>query len=344
MEIIGPLLAIESSCDDCAAAIVTPNGQLLSEVVNSQTDTHAPFGGIVPEHASRQHLATIASVVQAALAKANLKPSDLGAVAVTYGPGLVGSLIVGVQFARGFAKAAGKPLVGVHHIEGHLFAARSEPGFPTEPFIGLVASGGHSALYLCKDDTLDIEFLGETRDDAAGEAYDKAAKLLGFGYPGGHLIDALAQNGDPKAFAFPIALRSLQSLEFSFSGVKTAFRNKLTQLKAELGTIDEVTTANLCASLQSAIVTALVDKSILACKQKQVKHLVIGGGVACNSLLRSQATLQGQDNGIEVFLTPKRHCTDNAAMIAQAALRRISKDEFPFKDFSVQATSEIGHP
>lgn len=342
MKLSGPLLAIESSCDDCAAAIVTPEGHLLSDVVISQTETHAPFGGIVPEHASRQHLASVAAVVNQALEKANLTPRDLAGVAVTYGPGLVGSLIVGVQFARGFAKALDIPLFGIHHIEGHLFAARSEVDFPKAPFVGLIASGGHSALYLCNDDQ-SIEFLGETRDDAAGEAFDKAAKMLGFSYPGGQKIDELAQKGDGSKFAFPIALRSWQSLEYSFSGLKTAFRLKLAQLKSQMDTLDEKTVGDLCAGFQTAVVTALLDKAILACKQKQAKHLVIGGGVACNSLLRSEALSRGADNGIKVFLTPKKHCTDNAAMIAQAALRRISMNNVVSGDFSVQSTSEIGN-
>jgi N6-L-threonylcarbamoyladenine synthase len=248
-----------------------------------------------------------------------------------------------VQFARGFAAAAKKPLIGIHHIEGHLFAARSEPGFPKVPFIGLIAAGGHSALYLCKDDA-PLKFLGETRDDAAGEAYDKAAKMLGFSYPGGQKIDELAQRGDPNRFVFPIALKSWQSLEFSFSGLKTAFKLKLNQLKSENDMLDEQTIADLCAGLQTAIVTALLDKSFLACKQEQVRHFVIGGGVGCNSLLRSEALRRAAEHDVEVFLTPKKHCTDNAAMIAQAALRRIAMGQVLLGDFSVRSTSEIGHP
>lgn len=343
MQLSGPILAIESSCDDCAAAIVKEDGTILADVVDSQTRTHSPYGGIVPEHASRQHLASVATVVAKALSDAGISPSDLGAVAVTYGPGLVGSLLVGAQFARGFASAAGKTLIGIHHIEGHLFAGRAHPEFPREPFIGLVAAGGHTALYLCRDDA-PITFLGETRDDAAGEAYDKVAKMLGYPYPGGHIIDQLAQRGDPKRFVFPIALKAWNTLEYSFSGLKTAFRIKLNEMREKEGELSEQTIADLCAGVQTAIVQALLDKAFLACRQTQVSHFVIGGGVACNSLLRSEALRRGPENDVRVFLTPKKHCTDNAAMIAQAALRRIALGRVLADDFAVRSTSEVDAP
>jgi N6-L-threonylcarbamoyladenine synthase len=339
----GPILAIESSCDDCGAAVVNVDGTILADVVFSQTGTHSPFGGIVPEHASRQHLATVASVVMQALSDAKITPSQLGAVAVTYGPGLVGSLLVGVQFARGFATAAHKTLIGIHHVEGHLFAGRADPEFPQEPFVGLIAAGGHTALYLCRDDA-PIEFLGETRDDAAGEAYDKIAKMLGYSYPGGQKVDELAQHGDPKRFVFPVALKGSQNVEYSFSGLKTSFRLKLAELKASQEVVDDKTVADLCAGVQKAIVQALLDKAFLACQKTGARHLVIGGGVACNSLLRSEALRRGRELRLRVFLTPKKHCTDNAAMIGQAALRRIKLGRVITGDFAVRSTSDVDDP
>lgn len=325
------LLAIESSCDDCAVAILNSDNQICADVIYSQVKPHAPFGGIVPEIASRQHLGRIAGMVQKALQEANLKPTQIQAIAVTNKPGLIGSLLVGVQFAKGFAQALKIPILGIHHIEGHLLAGLGDADFLGAPFIGLIASGGHSALYLCDAD-YQIKLLGQTRDDAAGEAFDKIGRLMGLNYPAGKEIDLLAQTGDPERFEFPIALRSREILEYSFSGLKTAAR-----LKFEKQELNEQDRADFCASLQKAISQALLAKAILACERYQIKNLVLGGGVVANSRLRSDAQKLTQDFGIQVYLPPKKYCVDNAVMIAKAALRRFRLGERANLDFPVEA-------
>ncbi len=326
------LLAIETSCDDCAVAILGHDNQILADVIYSQIDPHAPFGGIVPEIASRQHLGRIAGMVQKALSEANLKAKDIEAVAVTNRPGLIGSLLVGVQFAKGFAQALQIPIIGVHHIEGHLLAGLGEPDFPEAPFIGLIASGGHSALYLCDADH-QITTLGQTRDDAAGEAFDKIGRLLGLSYPAGKEIDRLAQTGDADRFEFPIALRSRDTLEYSFSGLKTAAR-----LKIEKQVLGEQDRADFCAGLQKAVAAALLAKAQLACERTQIKKLVLGGGVAANSLLRAAAEELGLREGLKIYLPSKKHCVDNAVMIGKAALRRFRAGERAAFDFPVEAS------
>jgi N6-L-threonylcarbamoyladenine synthase len=315
---LGALLAIESSCDETAAAVLGPGGEVLSSVVHSQVADHAPYGGVVPEIASREHLAKIAGVVDQALAEAGLAPGELGAVAATYGPGLIGALLVGLQFGKGMAQALGVPFYGVHHIEGHLMAGSVDEGAPPPPFIGLVASGGHSALYRYEGPGR-VELLGETRDDAAGEAFDKAAKLLGLGYPGGAVIDGLAEGGDAARFPLPISLRAHTTYDYSFSGIKTAVRLLIERLRAEGQALEGQLLQDLCASLRAAIVQALLAKAFLACRRKQVPVLVLGGGVAANSLLRSEALRRGVEENVLVYVPPRRLCTDNAVMIAAAA-------------------------
>ena len=325
------LLAIETSCDDCAVAILSGDGQIHADVIYSQIEPHAPFGGIVPEIASRQHLGRIAGMVQKAFSQANLESKNIEAVAVTSRPGLIGSLLVGAQFAKGFAQALKIPVIGVNHIEGHLLAGLGEPDFPKTPFIGLIASGGHSALYLCNEN-YKISLLGETRDDAAGEAFDKIGRLLGLNYPAGKEIDRLAQTGNPERFEFPIALRSRDTLEYSFSGLKTAAR-----LKIEKENLDEQGRADFCAGLQKAIATALLAKAKLACEQHQIKNLVLGGGVVANSRLRTDALELGKQQGFQVYLPLKKHCVDNAVMIGKAGLRRLMVGEKAELDFPVEA-------
>ncbi|MEI6791225.1 MAG: tRNA (adenosine(37)-N6)-threonylcarbamoyltransferase complex transferase subunit TsaD [Myxococcaceae bacterium] len=325
------LLAIESSCDDCAVAILNSDNQICADVIYSQVKPHAPFGGIVPEIASRQHLGRIAGMVQKALQEANLKPTQIEAIAVTNKPGLIGSLLVGVQFAKGFAQALKIPILGIHHIEGHLLAGLGDADFLGAPFIGLIASGGHSALYLCDAD-YQIKLLGQTRDDAAGEAFDKIGRLMGLNYPAGKEIDLLAQTGDPERFEFPIALRSREILEYSFSGLKTAAR-----LKFEKQELNEQGRADFCAGLQKAISQALLAKAVLACERYQIKNLVLGGGVVANSRLRSDVEKLTQDFGIQVYLPPKKYCGDNAVMIAKAALRRFRLGERANLDFPGEA-------
>jgi N6-L-threonylcarbamoyladenine synthase len=320
---VGPLLAIESSCDETAAAVVDVDGAVLSSVVHSQVAAHAPYGGVVPEIASREHLARIDVVVGDALVAAGVPARALGAVAATYGPGLVGALLVGLTYAKGLARGVGAPLVGVHHIEGHLHAAFADPASPpsrdpSRPFIGLVVSGGHSALYRVEGIGR-ARLLGQTRDDAAGEAFDKSAKLLGLGYPGGIVIDRLAQQGDPAAIPLPRGLRDRTHYDFSFSGLKTAVRTFVDEQRRRGVAVEGQLLADLCASLQEAIVDALLHKAFLACRRQQVLTLVLGGGVAANSRLRAEAVRRGADHDVEVYVPPKPLCTDNAVMIAMAA-------------------------
>lgn len=331
------VLAIESSCDETAAALVTESGEVLADVVASQIKTHSPYGGIVPELASRAHMQAIIPVVRQALAELPDGLDGVDAVAVTQGPGLVGSLLVGVQVAKALAWSLDKPLVGVNHLDGHLFAvylqrpAKGIEEVPTMPYVGLLVSGGHSALYRV-DGFDDISLLAQTRDDAAGEAFDKVAKLLGLGYPGGPVIDKLAAKGDPKAVAFPMPMASRKTLEFSFSGLKTALaRYVQTQGVPD----DEQALADLCASFQGVIVESLVRKSLLACEQEDLEQLVITGGVAANRGLRARAREACDEKGIRLFVPPPISCTDNAAMIAMAAARRLAAGERDDLSFAV---------
>jgi N6-L-threonylcarbamoyladenine synthase len=263
---------LESSCDETAAAVLDPDGNVAANVVHSQVAAHAPYGGVVPEIASREHLARVADLTDRALQEAGIDAGDVGAVGATYGPGLIGALLVGLQFAKGFAQARGVPFIGVHHIEGHLMAAAVDPDSPPPPFIGLVASGGHSALYLYEGPGR-ATLLGATRDDAAGEAFDKAAKLLGLGYPGGAVIDRLADEGDPERFALPISLRARTTYDYSFSGLKTAVRLLIERLRKDGQVIEGQLLADVCACLRRAIVEALLSKAFLACRRKQVHTL-----------------------------------------------------------------------
>jgi len=334
------VLGIESSCDETAAALVTDSGEVLADVVASQVATHGPYGGIVPELASRAHMQAIIPVIREALAKAPGGLQGVDAIAVTQGPGLVGSLLVGVQVAKALAWSIGKPLVGVNHLDGHLLAVYlHRPGEdqpkqgPAMPFVGLLVSGGHTALYRVEGRG-DIVLLAQTRDDAAGEAFDKAAKLLGLGYPGGPVIDRLAARGNAGAYSFPLPMASRKTLEFSFSGLKTALARHVQQHGVPT---DEQELADLCASFQGVIVESLVRKAILACRQQELGRLVVSGGVAANRGLRARAKEACDANGIELFVPPPVSCTDNAAMIAMAAAHRLvagERDELSFAVYS----------
>ena len=334
------VLGIESSCDETAAALVTETGEVLTDVVASQIATHGPYGGIVPELASRAHMRAIIPVIRQALADTAGGLAGIDAIAVTQGPGLVGSLLVGVQVAKALAWSLDKPLVGVNHLDGHLAAVylrrpgKPDPqGGPTMPFVGLLVSGGHTALYRVEGFG-DIELLAQTRDDAAGEAFDKAAKLLGLGYPGGPVIDRLAACGNADTFSFPLPMASRKTLDFSFSGLKTALARQVQQHGVPDG---ERQLADLCASFQSVIIESLVRKSILACKQEQVDQLVITGGVAANRGLRARAKQVCEEQGIRLFVPPPISCTDNAAMIAMAAVHRLAAGDLD--DFSLAVYS-----
>lgn len=310
------ILAIESSCDETSAAVVVNGREVLSNVIASQIDIHTKFGGVVPEVASRKHVEVIAVVVQEALDKAGLTLKDIDAVGVTYGPGLVGALLVGLQYAKGLAYSLGKPLIGVNHIEGHISANFIQYKDLKPPFVCLVVSGGHTFIVHMKDYG-EFEVLGQTRDDAAGEAYDKVARAIGLGYPGGPKIDKISKEGNPDAIKFPRAkFHENNSLDFSFSGVKSAVLNYLNQMEMKK---EEVNRADVAASFQKAVVSFLVDNSVKACKLKGVNKMAVAGGVASNSSLRETLIKEGKKNDIEVLFPEFILCTDNAAMIGSAA-------------------------
>jgi N6-L-threonylcarbamoyladenine synthase len=297
------ILGIETSCDETAAALVTEEGEIRSNVVSSQAELHARYGGVVPEVASRRHLELVSPVVQEALAKADAGLDDVESVAVTQGPGLIGALLVGLSAAKALAWARGLPLVPVDHLHGHVASLYLAPNPVEPPFLCLLASGGHTLLLEVRDHA-GYRVLGTSIDDAAGEAFDKGARLLGLGYPGGAAIDRLAQDGDPEAFSFPVA--RLEGLDFSFSGLKTALLYKV----RDLGDEAESRTADLAASYQEAIVRALAEQTARAAEEEGLEMIAVVGGVAANSALR--AALPG------ARFAPLALCTDNAAMIASA--------------------------
>lgn len=308
------ILAIESSCDETAAAVVTDGRCVKSNIIYSQIELHKLYGGVVPEIASRKHVEKISRVVQAAIDEANISWEEIDAVAVTYGPGLVGALLVGVSFAKALAYAKGKPLVGVNHIEGHIAANYIENSELKPPFVCMVASGGHSHLVYVKDYT-EFEIIGRTRDDAAGEAFDKVARAIGLGYPGGPKVDKLAKEGNPQAIAFPRAFMEDAPYDFSFSGLKSAVLNYLNG--CEMKHI-EVNKADVAASFQQAVVDVLVDNSARAAKEYGCKYLALAGGVASNSALRVNMLKRCEKENI-TFVNPSPvFCTDNAAMIGVA--------------------------
>jgi N6-L-threonylcarbamoyladenine synthase len=308
------ILGIETSCDETAAAVVEDGRRALSDVVATQIELHRKWGGVVPELASRNHVMQVLPVVDEALARARVTGADLDAIAVTSGPGLVGALLVGVQVAKALSAAWRKPLVAVNHLEGHLVAAFLADPPPSFPYLGMVVSGGHTSLYACEAFG-SYRLLGSTRDDAAGEAFDKGAKLLGLPYPGGVAIDRLAREGDPRAVRFPKAIVKGDDLAFSFSGLKTAL---LHHVRAH-GVPQGKALADLCASYQEAIVGALVQKLFRAARRWQFERIVLSGGVAANGRLRAAVQAKAAEyDGLQVFLPPPKLCTDNAAMIAVA--------------------------
>ena len=324
------VLGIESSCDETAAAVVTEQGEVLSDVVHSQVALHAPYGGVVPEIAARDHARAIVPVVEQALAAAGVALGDVDGVAVTSRPGLAGALLVGLQAAKGIAWGSGKPFVGVDHLVGHLLAVFLRRGAdarpPRFPFVALLASGGHTALYRVDGHSLDrIRELGATRDDAAGEAFDKVAKLLGLGYPGGPAVDRLASTGDPSraASALPAQGPRRDSLEFSFSGIKSSIARHV----AAHGVPRGGGLADLCAAFQGAVVETLVAKTMRAVRVEHVGCVVVAGGVAANRGLRARMAEEGARRGLEVVIPPLASCTDNAAMIAYAGALRLAAGE-----------------
>ncbi len=309
------ILAIETSCDETSVAVVEDGRKVLSNQIYSQIDIHKLYGGVVPEIASRNHLEKISQIVDSGLAEANLSFDDIDALAVTYGPGLVGALLVGVNYAKTLAYALKKPLIAVHHIVGHIFSALTEYPELKPPFICLVASGGHTQLVVVEDYHL-LKVIGKTRDDAVGEAYDKVARTLGLPYPGGPQIDKLAKKGDGSAIHFKRTYLEKDGYDFSFSGIKSGVLNYINQQRQKDLAINA---ADVAASFQEAVVDVLVDKSVMALKNYNMNTLVLAGGVAANSRLRDRLMAAAQTEGFNYYAPSLKLCTDNAAMIGCAA-------------------------
>ncbi len=334
---MGLVLGIESSCDDLAAAVVRDGSQILASVVHNQDLIHARYGGVVPELASRDHVRHVHATVERALHESGSQIDDLDGIGVTSGPGLIGSLLVGLCFAKALAYRAGKPLVGVHHIEGHLASARLGPEPLACPFLGLVVSGGHTALY--RIETLArIELLGQTRDDAAGEAFDKVAKRLGLGYPGGREIDRIAREGRREAIQFPRPLTGDPGLDFSFSGLKTAVALEVDRRESE-GGLAPGDVADIAASFQEAVVDVLVQKTRRAVDSTRLSRVAVVGGLAANRRLRERMETFARERELEIRFPEPRLCTDNAAMIAAVADRMLS--EGARGSFGLEAFSRI---
>ena len=309
------VLGIESSCDETSAAVVVNGRKVLSNVINSQIDIHTEYGGVVPEIASRKHIEKINQVIEEALKEANCSLDNIDAIGVTYGPGLVGALLVGVAEAKAMAFAANKPLVGVHHIEGHISANYIENKELEPPYICLVISGGHTHLVVVNDYG-DYQVIGRTRDDAAGEAFDKVARAIELGYPGGPKIDKLAKEGNPEAIKFPRARVEGAPFDFSFSGLKSAVLNHINMCQMKGLDINK---ADIAASFQASVVDALLDRAMLACKEYNMNKLAIAGGVASNSAIRTAFEAKCKQENIEFYHPSPIFCTDNAAMIGVAA-------------------------
>lgn len=330
------ILGIETSCDETAAAVVRGGTEVLSNVISSQIDIHQRFGGVVPEIASRKHVEAILPIIQEALEQAQVTIGDLDAVAVTYGPGLVGALLVGVSAAKAISLAAEIPLIGVNHIEGHIIANRLSHPELMPPLICLTVSGGHTdLLYVPQWGAYTL--LGHTRDDAAGEAFDKVARTMGLGYPGGPLIDKLAKEGDPTAISFPRALLN-EGYDFSFSGLKTAVIDYLHNAK-QRGEV--VNFADVAASFQEAVVDILVQKALAAAKEKSTNTVILSGGVAANSRLRQLLREKGEEEGIQVYYPDLVYCTDNAAMIAGAAHFAYHRGDFADLELNAVANLDL---
>ena len=338
-------LGIESSCDETAAAVVENGSRVVSDVIYTQIATHERYGGVVPELASREHLEKIGEVVTAALNQAGLEPHEIDNLAVTQGPGLVGSLLVGINYAKGMAFALGKPIVGVNHIEGHVYSVAFEFPPPVYPALALIVSGGHTNLFLIPEPEK-YKLIGRTRDDAAGEAFDKVSKLLGLGYPGGPVIDRLARLGNQRAITFPVAeiKDEARRLDFSFSGLKTAVLRHVR--KNQIEPVSQLShppehILDLCASFQNAVIRALVRSLRKAAEIHQPKTLILAGGVACNSELRLAVGQLAEELKVPAYIPSPRYTTDNAAMIAAAGYPKLLRGEEAGLDLSADVTLRL---
>ncbi|CCQ96349.1 tRNA(NNU) t(6)A37 threonylcarbamoyladenosine modification; glycation binding protein [[Clostridium] ultunense Esp] len=329
----GIILGIETSCDETSVAIVRNGREILSNVISSQIELHKPFGGVVPEIASRRHVETILPILEEALSLAEVKKGEIDGIAVTAGPGLVGALLVGLSTAKALSFALGKPLLAVNHIAGHIYANRFVKEFRF-PLIALVVSGGHTELVAMEEHGR-FQVLGETRDDAAGEAYDKVARALGLPYPGGPEIDRLAQEGK-DLYAFPRPFLEEDSFDFSFSGLKSAVLNRIHQGEKNR---DALRPADVAASFQAAVVEVLVEKSIKAVEKFRARQLLLAGGVAANRSLRKALTKRAGEAGVELLIPPLSLCTDNAAMIA--AFGQVLYERGEFSDLSLNAYPQL---
>lgn len=335
------ILGIESSCDDTSAAVIEDGKRIRSNIISSQEDIHNCFGGVVPELASRSHLSAIQPVVDKALKQAGVTLSDIDLIATTQGPGLSGSLLVGFSYAKALSTITSIPFRGVDHMAGHILAILLEEEIPSFPFIALICSGGTSSLFLVKSET-DFTHLGRTRDDAAGEAFDKVAKILGLPYPGGPHVSRLAEQGNPKHISFPRAWLDKDSLDFSFSGLKTSVLNYLNKTSNGTRQVDEETKSHICASFQDAVVDVLVTKTLLAAKQHRVSTIVVGGGVSANKALRQEFTKACTKKKLNFFVPHPVLCTDNAAMIAVAGYHKFCADGASDADDDVYSRSKLG--
>lgn len=328
------VLGVETSCDDTAAAVLQDGRRILANLVSSQDRIHGPYGGVVPELASRQHIKSILPIIDEALRRANLTVHDLDGIAVTYGPGLVGSLLVGLSLVKGISFRSRIPYVGVNHLEAHLLAIQLEYEVPF-PYIALLASGGHTLLYNVKG-IGDYVYLGGTRDDAAGEAYDKVAKMMGLGYPGGRIIDELARSGNPRAIRFPRAKLKSGKYGFSFSGIKTAVWHHLNS-RSEPDW--KAQAADIAASFQEAVSEMLVRPTIAAAQTEGAARIVLSGGVAANSRLRERMTEEAEAAGLTAFCPAPKFCTDNGAMIALAGYHWLKRGKCD--DFCLNADADL---
>ena len=330
------ILGIDTSCDDTSAAVITDDYSVLSNVTNSQIKLHNPYGGVVPELASREHVRNIVPVVDEALSRAEMKLKDLDAIAVTIGPGLIGSLLVGLYYAKALSYFNKIPLIDVNHLEGHILSILLEDDYPSFPFTALTVSGGHTSIFYVKSPG-NYEQMGQTLDDAAGEAFDKVAKILGLGYPGGPIIESMSRGGRSDRLAFPRAYMSDESFDFSFSGLKTAVSLYIDTWEKKSLSDSNINMEDIAASFQEAVFDVLINKLIKAGRIKNVSSLVLAGGVACNRMLREKLTARAEDEGMKVFYPRPGFCTDNGAMIALAGYFRVLNNEYA--DMSIDVRS-----